>query len=136
MAPFSDEDLELEKPVAAAVPNGDRRPCPMCGEMIQKDAIKCRFCGEIFDPVLKRASLKQGAGPAEKQDNTTPILIFVTSLLGCFAPIIAIYGTIWLVNRPYPFKYKGLAIAGTVIHWFWTLMLVAGIVLGSASKHR
>ena len=40
------------------------------------------------------------------------------------------------MNRPYPFKYKGLAIAGTVIHWFWTLMLVVGIVLGSASKHR
>jgi hypothetical protein len=108
----------------------------MCGEMIQKDAIKCRFCGEIFDPVLKRASLAQGPAAAAKQDNTTPILIFVTSLIGCFSPIIAIYGTVWLVNRPYPFKYKGLAIAGTAIHWFWTLIMVAGFVLGSMGKHR
>ena len=84
MTPFSDEDLELEKPAAAAATTGDRRPCPMCGEMIQKDAIKCRYCGEIFDPVLKRASLKQGSATGEKQDTTTPILIFVTSLLGCF----------------------------------------------------
>jgi hypothetical protein len=134
--PFSDEDFELNKPAAPAATDGDRKPCPMCGEMIQKDAVKCRFCGEIFDPVLKKASLKQGPAATQKQDNSTPILIFVTSLIGCFAPIIAIYGTVWLINRPYPFKYKGLAIAGTVIHWFWTMIMIAGFVLGSLNKHR
>ncbi|MDB5322470.1 MAG: hypothetical protein JWN40_4101 [Phycisphaerales bacterium] len=38
--------------------NEQRKPCPMCGEMIAPNAPKCPFCGEIFDPRL-RAS---GAG--------------------------------------------------------------------------
>lgn len=33
-----------------------QRPCPACGEEIKKDARKCRFCGEILDPSLKRSS--------------------------------------------------------------------------------
>jgi predicted RNA-binding Zn-ribbon protein involved in translation (DUF1610 family) len=28
--------------------DGDRRPCPMCGEMIRTAARRCRFCGEVF----------------------------------------------------------------------------------------
>jgi hypothetical protein len=35
-----------------------RRPCPMCGETILASAIKCRFCGEVFDPVLKKGKGK------------------------------------------------------------------------------
>src|SRR5439155_9828044 len=31
-----------------------RRPCPACAEMILVTAIKCRYCGEIFDRVLRR----------------------------------------------------------------------------------
>src|SRR5438309_1471562 len=31
---------------------GERRPCPMCGEMIVASAAKCRFCGEVFDPIV------------------------------------------------------------------------------------
>jgi predicted Zn finger-like uncharacterized protein len=34
-----------DDPAAAA----DRKPCPMCGEMIVRDAVKCRFCGEVLD---------------------------------------------------------------------------------------
>ncbi len=34
----------------------DRKPCPACGEMIVKAAAKCRYCGEVFDPTLKRQS--------------------------------------------------------------------------------
>jgi predicted RNA-binding Zn-ribbon protein involved in translation (DUF1610 family) len=39
-----------------------RRPCPMCGEMILTTAAKCRFCGEVFDPTLKKGKGRGGKG--------------------------------------------------------------------------
>ena len=57
--PYDDLDDGGAYGVAAeAVPASSaegRRPCPMCGEMIVATAAKCRFCGEIFDPTLKKA---------------------------------------------------------------------------------
>ncbi len=134
---------EVEPP-ADLPTTDDRKPCPMCGEMIQRSAVKCRFCGEIFDETLAKAERRKGpqARPgesveeaakrlaAEKHDKTTAIEIFLTSLFGCFAPIIAIYGIVFLMRRPYAFKYKGLAIAGTIIHCCWTLLLIVSLVLG------
>jgi hypothetical protein len=32
---------------------GNRKACPMCGELIQQSAVKCRYCGEVFDPAMK-----------------------------------------------------------------------------------
>lgn len=136
----AEEFLEpADKPEAANA--NDRRPCPACGEMIVATALKCRFCGEIFDETLARSERGRGGRATaesvaeaarrlveEKQDKSTSIQIFVTSLLGCFSPIIVIYGLVFLLRRPYPFPCKGLAIAGTVIHGLWTLVLILSII--------
>jgi phage FluMu protein Com len=45
---FSDDELSGPAPGAE-----DRRPCPACGEMISKKAIKCRFCGEVLDRSMR-----------------------------------------------------------------------------------
>ncbi len=44
-----------------------RRPCPMCGEMIVAKAAKCRFCGEILDPALKRKKKKRSRSRSRTQ---------------------------------------------------------------------
>src|SRR5262245_43529494 len=49
----------VEPPTPAAPATESRRPCPMCGEMILATAAKCRYCGEVFDPTLKKAKSKK-----------------------------------------------------------------------------
>ena len=44
----------MAEPVADGEDESDRRPCPMCGEMVKASAAKCRYCGEIFDEDLRR----------------------------------------------------------------------------------
>jgi predicted RNA-binding Zn-ribbon protein involved in translation (DUF1610 family) len=61
--PYGDLDSEqpygmVESAAVATTATEGRRPCPMCGEMIVATAAKCRFCGEIFDPTVKK--LKKG----------------------------------------------------------------------------
>lgn len=152
--PIADEGNWAAESAAKSPADGDRKPCPMCGETIQKEAVKCRFCGEIFDQVLANAERRRGPGPvpgesveaaarrlmAEQQDKTTALQIFLTGLIGCFSPILAIYGIVFLVRRPYPFPRKGLAIAGTVLHCIWLLpwlVYIAAIVMASLDpNHR
>jgi len=57
-AQAAEGDFTAESPTD--LPNEARRPCPMCGEMIAKDAVKCRFCGEVFD--ARMAGVLAGTG--------------------------------------------------------------------------
>ena len=70
----------------------------------------------------------------EKQDSTTSWQLLATGILGCFSPILAIYGIIFLVRRPHSFPLKGLAIAGTVLHCVWTVILVLSIIANIATS--
>jgi len=90
-SPFTDDDFDVEPPAALPAAS-DRKPCPMCGEMIQKDAVKCRYCGEVFDPVLRAQERKRAA--KDDPDADMSVLEWVIAILcsgiGCIVGIIYI----------------------------------------------
>lgn len=117
-----------------AVGTGRMQPCPYCAEPIEGMPTECPYCGSDLTTTVPSRQVDRGARSRgdrekkEKKDSSDAIALFVTGLLGCFSPICAIFGTVFLVKRPYPFRNKGLAIAGTILHWFWTVVLIAVIV--------
>ena len=108
---FSDDEL------AGAPPAGgqERRPCPACGEMIVRDAVKCRFCGEVFDPVLRKQVQNAQKGFTEADEKLGAgewLLAILCSNIGC------IFAIVWMIQG----KPKGtkmlLASLGAQFVWF------------------
>jgi predicted RNA-binding Zn-ribbon protein involved in translation (DUF1610 family) len=84
----------------------DRRPCPMCGEMIKVNAAKCRFCGEVFDETLERAEKKKRRKKRDTDLETGDYLLAILcSGIGC------IMGIIWMIQgKPKGTKMFGLSL--------------------------
>src|ERR1700682_1392639 len=85
--PAKQETYAVHKPPPRPPKGEEREPCPACGEMILAGAVKCRFCGEIFDEELKRASLREQGGDAESADVNLDIaeivLVILCSFVAC-----------------------------------------------------
>lgn len=119
--PFA--DLDDGKPYGVASPqpveqqsaDDGRRPCPMCGEMIVATAAKCRYCGEVFDPTLKKAKSKKKK--KKSYDREDEILTggeiavgIICSLVGCIA------GLVWMIQgKPKGLKMVGLSIVADIV---------------------
>lgn len=75
----------------ASEQTGDLQPCPACGEMIKPQAVKCRFCGEVLDPVLRRRERSTQAGDIE---------LGALEILFCIfcAPIAYIVSLVWILQ--------------------------------------
>lgn len=89
-----------------------RRPCPACGEMIVLSALKCRYCGEVFDPALKKK--RRGGYSSDDEDLTTGdwLIAILCSGIGCIA------GIIWMIQgKPKGGKMLGVSLAMNVV-WF------------------
>jgi predicted RNA-binding Zn-ribbon protein involved in translation (DUF1610 family) len=120
----SDKPYGLVDPQPVAAPSTeDRRPCPMCGEMILTTAAKCRYCGEVFDPALKKAkgSKSKRYGPGE-EDLTTgdKVVAVLCSGIGCIA------GIVWMIQgKPKGKKMVGLSLAMNVVWIVIRLILEA-----------
>lgn len=63
---------------------------------------------------------------ASRQKNQTinAWSILVLGALGCMPPVVAIYGLIYLLINRRPFRFKTLAIIGTIIAWLWTVVFI------------
>jgi hypothetical protein len=114
-----DEPYALVEPPAgapAAPAAESRRPCPMCGEMILTTAAKCRYCGEIFDPALRKAERKRSKfGPEAESLSTGDILVgLLCSGIGCIA------GLVWMIQgKPKGLKMVGLSLMANI---FWAIV--------------
>jgi hypothetical protein len=94
----------------------------MCGEMILATAAKCRYCGEIFDPTLKKAKGKRFKTFSHEDESISTgemVLAVLCSGIGC------ILGLVWMIQgKPKGLKMVGLSIAMSV---FWSI--VRGVLM-------
>ena len=116
--------LPTSTPSSAGVDT--RRPCPMCGEFIPPGAAVCRFCGEIFDPTLKRKKKKSwgwgsgGGGEDEDLNGVDIALAILCTNIGC------ILGVIWMIQgKPKGGKMVGLCLLMQVIGFFIGMVMSA-----------
>jgi predicted RNA-binding Zn-ribbon protein involved in translation (DUF1610 family) len=98
--PFADLDDDtpytMTKAPSEELAPESRHPCPMCGEMILSTAAKCRFCGEVFDPSIKKAKPKKSGGKkGELRKIATlhkylvmSILVFLLSYVGLIVTFV------------------------------------------------
>lgn len=102
---FGEEEAKMPKTSA-------RKPCPACGEMIVKGAAKCRYCGEILDPKLKklekkrnRASASRSSSYSEELTGTDWFLCIFCSGIGCIVGVVRM-----IQGNPVGIKMVGLSI--------------------------
>lgn len=104
----------------------DRKPCPVCGEMIVRTAKKCRFCGEDLADRKRRKddaiSRPRQVSYADDDDLTCMESLFGVFCSGC-ACIMAL---VWIIQG----KQKGYKLLGisVVVIIFWNVVRAALLI--------
>jgi hypothetical protein len=88
-----------------------KKKCPFCAELIQNEAIKCRFCGEFLDKHIENASEEPKSAKTKWYFSTSAIVIALLCLGPLALPLV------WLNPR-----YK-------IISKFVVTIIIVGITI-------
>ncbi len=130
-----------EAPASLDAPaeEADLRACPYCAEMIRKQAVKCRFCGQSL--VLAKAGgrptrVRTGARPsrvARTDTGGTGILVMGIlgwAVCGIFNPIAWAMGASHEARcRAAGIEPSGAAKAGKILGMIGTILLIVGVLI-------
>jgi RING finger family protein/uncharacterized protein UPF0547 len=72
----------------------ENKTCPRCSQSIKVAALRCRFCGAVFE-----SRTPQSEAPAPKPSSAAAIAIFVGGLVPFTAPITLVAGGLWALAR-------------------------------------
>ena len=81
----------------------NRRPCPVCGEMILTEAKLCRFCGEKFAPPVPDDQQPDATGGVIPYKNPPALIAYYCGVFSIAACI------------PIPFLFLPLPIAALIL---------------------
>jgi hypothetical protein len=121
----------------------DDKACPSCGQKILAAAVRCRFCGAVFDADPQDASDYQARSerrarvPALRR---SAVIILLAGIIPCTAPLAALGGGLWLLGhrqdlRAVPAVHTAMAWIGVGAGTLQTVAaVIVTIVLGVLGK--
>jgi hypothetical protein len=123
--------------IAAAYWGQEEKTCPVCRAKILAAAIRCRYCGTLFDTARPQEAQEfRARGDLERRvqrARRTSIWLLVLGLLPCTAPIVAIVGPIWYITHREPIRrlsaaHAALCVIAVGVACLQTAMTVAATV--------